>query len=235
VTVSSSASVQTLCEEILDDGRTYPIVALTSRRHEHQPALSVPDAREIVGDAVPIYVIPTGRATIALRWCLPERLNVFGGAARVWWPGVSIDSDPADHPLIFDPSGAYGHRSIQALAGCFQAGPPATAARDRDPIKISDERMAVELAALAHPIGLRMMRAASAKGEASYSAVEASRLLGQPLRLVNHHARILQRAGLMTVDERAQRRGLVELLYAPTARGRQLVAMLAAASGRRSG
>ncbi len=41
---------------------------------------------------------------------------MYGGAGRIWWPGVSEESDPADHPLIFDPTGAYQKLSLERLA-----------------------------------------------------------------------------------------------------------------------
>jgi predicted RNA-binding protein with RPS1 domain len=45
-------------------------------------------------------LLETGDATWALSAALPRRLDVYGGAARIWWPGLSTDSDPFDHPLL---------------------------------------------------------------------------------------------------------------------------------------
>ena|ERR1700722_16501113 len=90
----------------------------------------------------------------------------------------------------------------------------------------SDKQLAVELAALGHPIRLRIMRAALAKDHPAAPALEASRSLGETLNLVSYHARVLRRAGLLATVELVQRRGAVQRRYAPSARARELIALI---------
>jgi DNA-binding transcriptional ArsR family regulator len=94
---------------------------------------------------------------------------------------------------------------------------------------MSDERMARELSALAHPVRLQIMRTACASGNPRRSPVEVSRLLGASLPLVSYHARILREAGLLNAVERIQRRGAVETRYVATDRARALMLALASA------
>jgi DNA-binding transcriptional ArsR family regulator len=90
----------------------------------------------------------------------------------------------------------------------------------------SDGQLAVELAALGHPLRLRIMRTALATDHPAASALEASRLLGETLNLVSYHARVLRRAGLLVTVELVHRRGAVQRRYAPSVRARELIALL---------
>ena len=31
---------------------------------------------------------------------MPDKLECYGGAVRIWWPGLTPESDPYDHPLF---------------------------------------------------------------------------------------------------------------------------------------
>lgn len=71
---------------------------------------------ERIGDAADVYSIPTGDVTWRLTALLPEKLDVYGGAVRVWWPGVSGDSNPYDHPLLFVWDDADARRAEERIA-----------------------------------------------------------------------------------------------------------------------
>jgi DNA-binding transcriptional ArsR family regulator len=90
----------------------------------------------------------------------------------------------------------------------------------------SDEQLAAELAALGHPIRLRIMRAALATDHPAASALDASRLLGETLNLVSYHARVLRRVGLLATVELVHRRGAVQHRYAPSPRAHELFGLL---------
>ncbi len=119
VELSSEPECSALAKRIRDPQRDYPIVCLTARPGERDPALSATAVREIVGPGVPIYFVRTRRLTRYLGSLLPPRFDVWDGATRVWWPGVSETSDPLEHPRIYDPSGRYGQDNLQRLAAEF--------------------------------------------------------------------------------------------------------------------
>jgi hypothetical protein len=78
--------------ELFDPERHDAIVALTTRSGEPEPL--IPPARlvqELAGKAR-VVVIPTG--------VVPQRLGVYGGAVRVWMPGLAPGADPFVHPLL---------------------------------------------------------------------------------------------------------------------------------------
>jgi len=112
-----------LAEEVLDPERRQPIVCLSTRPGEDRPALDVRRVRELVGRGVELRAVRTGPASRALSAALPPQLGVFGGAARIWWPGVDDRTDPRAHPLILDRAGRYGPRALEVLAGRLAEGP----------------------------------------------------------------------------------------------------------------
>lgn len=88
-------------DALLSQHRDHPIVALTTCRHTGCTLLEPHAiARELRGHAE-VVVFETGDATWALSESLPPRLDVYGGAARIWWPGLNRVSDPYEHPLFF--------------------------------------------------------------------------------------------------------------------------------------
>jgi hypothetical protein len=123
VELSSEPECSALAKAIRDPQRDYPIVCLTARPGERDPALSATAVREIVGPGVPIYFVGTRRLTRYLGSLLPAHFDVWDGATRVWWPGVSERSDPIEHPRVYDPSGRYGQDSLQRLAAEFATKP----------------------------------------------------------------------------------------------------------------
>jgi predicted RNA-binding protein with RPS1 domain len=87
-------------ETLLSNARTLPVVAVTTPPTE-QHAWIDPDrlAADLAGRAT-VVLLETGDATWSLSAALPKRLDVYGGAARIWWPGLTRDSDPFDHVLL---------------------------------------------------------------------------------------------------------------------------------------
>lgn len=110
-------SVPAFVQLLLDPRRSQPVVAVTTR---HGAALLDADLlARAIGDAATVVTIPTGDATRALAARLPEKLCVYGGAGRIWWPGLTPESDPYEHPLIWVRPGAAreAERRIVATLG----------------------------------------------------------------------------------------------------------------------
>ena len=115
-----------MCEEILDPGRTSPIVGVTCRPGSRNPALAVNLVREVVWANVTIYVIEPQQAR-AMSKILPDALGAYNGAARIWMPGVGEHPDHTWHPLIHDSTGIYGEDALRRLADEFAIKPPGAA------------------------------------------------------------------------------------------------------------
>ena len=109
-------------EHLLDPERPGPVVALTSRAGDQDPAFDPGEVRARLGEELDLWEIPTGQRTFELGDALGKQLGVFGGAARIWWPGLTTGDRPLDHPLIFDRHGVYGSQALERLVGAFEKG-----------------------------------------------------------------------------------------------------------------
>lgn len=79
--LESEEGVKALIAQILSTERTDPIVCLTSRAGEREPALEFDDVEPMLDPEVPVYFLPTGPLTKLLEGGLPPKLHVFGRAA----------------------------------------------------------------------------------------------------------------------------------------------------------
>lgn len=88
-----------ITQELLSKQRTQPIVAITT--HHGRAWIDGEVLERTLGDVADIVGLETGEATWALADALPSQLEVYGGAVRIWWPGLERDSDPYEHRLYF--------------------------------------------------------------------------------------------------------------------------------------
>ena len=148
IRVDSGAQLRAMCAEILREDREHPLVGLTCRAGARDPALPVDRVLELVGPGIPVYVIepPQAKASKAL---LPDRHSVYGGAARVWWPGVSEDSDPF-HPVIFDATGVYGEDALERLAREFRVKSPQPVGLTAQQQAVLQERLRIRAESRCH-------------------------------------------------------------------------------------
>ncbi len=120
----TTEDVERLAREIAHHKRDFWIVVITARRNQVTPSVSPTAVREIVGSNVPIVHLKSLLAT-HLQMLLPEKLQVYGGALRVYRPGVY--DDPFANPLLYDPTGEYGEEILDWLGRIFtptRARPP---------------------------------------------------------------------------------------------------------------
>jgi predicted RNA-binding protein with RPS1 domain len=101
---------------ILAPSRKLPIVAITTSAATGRPWVDPQRAADLLGSHAEVVVIETGEATWALTQALPDMLDVYGGAVRIWWPGLTRRSDPHDHPLLFARSPAQGRAVLRRVA-----------------------------------------------------------------------------------------------------------------------
>lgn len=119
-------------------GRDRPAVALTPSVDPSVPVLAPEDVRAVVGPRCGIYVIDGEHLLRRLESILGTSLAVPLGAARIWWPGLTTRSDPADHPLVQPVEGESPGEVIAELARQFDLSRP----RVREQIKLIDDARA---------------------------------------------------------------------------------------------
>lgn len=181
VEVADPAAVEALARLILDPAREVPVVALTSRRREREPAIDPDEVLAIVGPGMVVHYVPDGPFTRRLEELLPRRMHVFGGAARIWWPGVGADADPRAHPLVQDRYGVYGSQAVRELREHWAQGPPAAertvddaelvlVREERDHLRERSERLAAEVRTLMEQLAETRRRAEDAERRAREAA-----------------------------------------------------------------
>jgi hypothetical protein len=95
--------------------RERPVVAITTHPRTGCPFVNPADVERRLGAMTDLVEIETGYASWALTDALPERLDVFGGAMRVWLPVLSAESDPCQHRLYLLFDAAQGAAALMRL------------------------------------------------------------------------------------------------------------------------
>jgi len=88
-------------EVLLNPHREKPVVAVTTHPRTGNTWIEPKDLAATLEDLADVVCLETGDATWELTDAVPPRLDVYGGAVRVWWPDLREDSDPYDHRLYF--------------------------------------------------------------------------------------------------------------------------------------
>lgn len=118
--LSTTEDVAALVALIRDGGRTEPVLVVTTRNRETEPLFDTAALASMVAP-LPVRVVPTGELTWELTALLPPDMGVFGGAARIWWPGYA-DGDPVrSHPLFFAYSQAEAGGATRRVVGDLAA------------------------------------------------------------------------------------------------------------------
>ncbi|HSZ05217.1 MAG TPA: hypothetical protein VK778_08445 [Solirubrobacteraceae bacterium] len=120
IAVRGRPGLRSLGAYLLSGEREHPAVAIARSLDADEPVLAPGDVRAIVGADPQIYYLPGEEMLVGLRGVLGGALALPAGGVRVWWPGLSVDSDPGGHP------------SVLALDGEPQASVLAQFAREFD-------------------------------------------------------------------------------------------------------
>jgi predicted RNA-binding protein with RPS1 domain len=165
---------------LLAPERELPEVVITTR---HGRTLVEPGAlARRLGGRAQVVLVETGEATYALRDVLGDELAVWGGAARVYYPGFALTDRASQHPRIY----AFEGRESEAERGLLAAlGIEDAHAEDRYAIGDDVDGEVVSLdartATLALPEGCGRVRAGDLARGFVHSCHDVLRI-GQPVR-----------------------------------------------------
>lgn len=113
--VATMHDVSSLVQQLFAADRREPLVAVTVASRVDHPFIDVEKlAAEI--DPVPVVLLATQELTWELTSLLPNELGVYGGAARIWWPGLTETDSPYRHPLVFAYNPEEGARAARRIA-----------------------------------------------------------------------------------------------------------------------
>jgi hypothetical protein len=100
VPLATRKDLRRLTGELRRTDRDYPVVVLAPGDPAGEPAFHPSEIRERLDPQIPVYVLGSPDLSRRLEQTLGLALAVGGRDARVFWPGVGRDSDPAEHPLV---------------------------------------------------------------------------------------------------------------------------------------
>lgn len=109
---------------LLSGRRKLPVVAFTRSLESDEPVLVASDVRAVVGRGPRIYYMPEEHLLLSLREALGRALTLPVGAARVWWPGLYVGSDPSGHPLVVELDGEPEQQMLVEFARRFDLSRP---------------------------------------------------------------------------------------------------------------
>lgn len=196
-TFVSASDAMKMAGEIVNSDRLLPIVALTCRRGEKDPAMDSDIVAASVGDAAVIWILKGDSVTRELEFCLGSKSHLvepkspFDGAARIWWPADDETGEVA-HELVFDQRREYGERQQHQIrqAFCPTRDNPVPAAKalraDLAELKASNKELEASKAKLACELRATKQKLAQARKS----------LGAQRKRLRNETCRDRSRSGL---------------------------------------
>ncbi|MCB1006972.1 MAG: hypothetical protein KDB35_22505, partial [Acidimicrobiales bacterium] len=153
-----------LAQTILDPERRLPVFGFTPR--DEDPIDGGELLPSVAGLAHVALIRP--KTSWALDELLPRGLNVYGGAARLWWPGVTARSSRWDHELwAGDKSAQFLQR--QAIDLIVEAGLAAATSVDPRLLELERQGMDAEARRLAERVEELRLRYEQALAQASDS------------------------------------------------------------------
>lgn len=169
--VDTAAAAADLAARALDPARRRPLVAVAAR--SGAPLLDVPGLLATLGERASVHLLTSTEATWELKRRLPEGLDVFGDAVRVWRPGLGPASSSDEHPLVLlddataaDPTVLDRVAAAVTSSGRAPAGPTRTeqvavvvAVREEEAVvRLADGTPAILPAAEAAPVHAPLAR-----------------------------------------------------------------------------
>jgi len=124
---------------LLSGDRKQPAIALTSGS-TGRLVLAPDRVRTIVGGAR-IYLVTGKDVLLHLEGLLGANLALPVRAARIWWPELTFDSDPLEHPVIFQLEDESESDMLAEFVRCFELTRPAVR---REIQLIEDTRVLLE-------------------------------------------------------------------------------------------
>jgi predicted RNA-binding protein with RPS1 domain len=99
--IATDRDVQALARLVADPERPIPLVGITVQPELERPMLDVDALATELGERAEVWVIPNKQHQWQLTEELPEGLDVYGGAVRVWWPIPDPAAlQPTEHPTF---------------------------------------------------------------------------------------------------------------------------------------
>jgi hypothetical protein len=179
IVVGDEETLARLETALLGEHRDAPCIVLAQRCDDHAPVLPPQRVRAIVGPEPRIYFITSDHLLRKLRMRLGSALMVSRGAVRIFWPGLSVQSEPFAHPLVPVLDDEPLESALAEVARQFDLSRPAV----REELKLVEDARAVlegEVSRLKGDLGemaRQLSQASNQRSEAITRAETAERQL----------------------------------------------------------
>jgi hypothetical protein len=124
IVVRGEPGLRGMVAYLLSGRRRRPVVALTRSLSTGEPVLMASAVRAVVGPGSRIYYVSREHLLRGLREVLGRRLALPAGGVRVWWPGLSVGSDPSEHPFALELDGESARDMLGEFAREFELSRP---------------------------------------------------------------------------------------------------------------
>jgi hypothetical protein len=127
---------------LLSPARHLPVIAVSVDAYTDQPLVSADEIQKAVLGFASVVMLKDKWAAFRLTDAIGKPLSCYNGAVRLYWPGLTIDADPFDHPLFLAPRLTGPGRPAQQ--DLFRLLNSIASFRFRESAIISQARTAVE-------------------------------------------------------------------------------------------
>lgn len=131
--VRTPGDAERLAGRLLDPARSTPVVVVTIPSGNEEPWIDVAELADAVLGLAEVAVMPTDASSWRLSELMPPGTQVFGGAGRVYPPGLEWTTDLSRSPLRFAYSAADRERATNALISDALSMAPRAQPRAEDP------------------------------------------------------------------------------------------------------
>jgi hypothetical protein len=125
VVVAGEVDARGMVAYLLSTERAWPVVGLGSVVDGEALVADPGGVRLRLGQGPRIYAVAGREELEVLRELLGAGLSLRAGAARVWWPGMSLHSDSRDHPLVSRVDDEDDPAMLAEITGAFDLSRPA--------------------------------------------------------------------------------------------------------------
>lgn len=126
IAVRSAEALRRMEVHLLSRQRHAPAVALSPDLDGCLAPSAHARVREIVGEGPRIYLVGEEQLMRRLRLVLGRALTLPPCALRIWWPGLTLRSDPADHPFVLGLDGESEEGLLTEFERQFEFSRPRT-------------------------------------------------------------------------------------------------------------
>lgn len=137
-------AVESLCGQLLDESRPFPVVIVSHELNTERPLVDVDRLAAGTAGLMKVYELADKWAAYRLTEEIGKPYSCYAGAVRVYWPGLKRTDDPFKHPAWMPWRLRQLRHTDELAAELFKIGAEATSYRFFEPSSIGAFRNTIE-------------------------------------------------------------------------------------------